>query len=309
MRDARYTDVLEMSVSDLSVMPGRFRVFHASPDFPARLIETGFVPPLPIFRCRATGEISDLVWGWSVLDTAGKMGVESLTVREAPGSLLEQLKLALLLENRSNAYTYSEMTGVLGLLEQGARETGVAPEIAEKELEGLVLSSGSFMRDAVRYRNLPPYLQRLADHGKIDLKTAEALMDLPARIPGMISGVQGMSFSDRRIALRIVREIAVREGLGPDELVLLCESAIASGAVLETLRARRYPRLTDLGRRLDRYRTAILQDTGIDLQPPAGFEGDTYSIRFEFSSSAVLKRRMDALRRVADNTDPLWELI
>ena len=296
--------MLEMSLGELEALDPALNLFTGSRPVPAELLRAGLVPPLPV--CSGL-----LVWGFALLKAARAAGLERLACRDLPGlRRAELLELALRLEDRAGSYRWSEKQALLGF----ARASGfsleeLAPLIEGREEPRLEERIGQFA-------GLPPALRRMVEHSALDLRAAVEVRELPEQ--ALEAAEQSrLSFSERREFLRLLQEIGGRERLSGTQLEELAATALASGRgeaqdareALSALRERRSPLLADLRRRWTALERGLVSASGVALEPPPFFEGDSIRVSFSFRTRAALSRRLKALGRVEEHSDELLSFL
>lgn len=272
----------------------------------------GFYPPLPLGTDRADlpHALRTLLWGWGVLERLAAAGIAEVQVREFRGSAREAVLLMLALEDRAGGYSPEEQHRLLELCDA----CGVEPDGA---VDALVTGGPAFAPVGRRYAALPPVLREMVNAGELELKSGERLRAYPQAAAALREVTAGLSFSNRRRFATMLWEIAQRDELSDAQTAKLVHDAAGAGAVgedtpggpVDALRRRRYPRLTSLEERFGQLRERALGGTGVELTPPANFEGGRFTVSFSFASAEELGARRCALSRLEDEVDELFQLL
>ncbi|MCF7929819.1 MAG: hypothetical protein K9L29_12160 [Spirochaetales bacterium] len=260
-------------------------------------------PPLPVCGER-------LIWGFPLLEAAEDQRESRLLCREigGPGFSPEGggtgdlIREALLLEGRVDRYSPGEQDRILALIERFGE--------SDPPVDGLVQRKGSFRRMVGQYRSLSKHLRLMVDEGWTDLKTAVAVNGLsPAAAVRLQEGAAGLSFSSRRLLLRYLYEASRRREAGENEQLELAGKILASKDPLEAAQALRFPFITDLERRFDGLRQEVLRKSGVELDHPPGFEGEAFTVRFDFRSPVDLERKIGKLKELKERSNELFDLL
>ncbi len=295
-------------------------IFHSPPVSSPELLNAGLYPPLPV-----SGDV--LIWGFSILDTARKKGLDTLSCLDLPGlTQAEMLALALALENKPGSYTWAEKEGMWQFLNQ---ETGDTRQESGAENAGktdheyvratqlltaeLVLKiegrqDPSWAQKIAAFSRFPPGLKELVNEDQIVLKTALLTATLHEPVFLGLKKCRSLSFSRRRQFLIQLEEIGRKEALSGKEILTLAVAALSEEKPLEAVRRRRYPQLSQAEARFS-LRLELLQGSGITLEPPPYFEGNSYSINFSFQSGPGLARKIHHLERLREQADELFSLL
>ncbi len=284
-------------VEKIQALRQNFDIFSSTPEIPIDLVQKGCIPPLPIMD-------DYLLWGFSVCKKAVRAGVESLYCCTFPKNLEKGLYIALLMENRTNQYSWKEKAGIVAL---SRSESEI---VLGKEVQSQIQTEGSFVPSTQIYIDLPDYLKTHVDKGVIDLKTGERIVSLPERVFLELKKVlASSSFSKRRQFLLMLTEVAKREAMSEDDLTVLARELSIADSPFEALRARRYPQLTAMERSIDALQSKYVHGTGIRILPPRDFEGDAFTIRFSWHSKKQLSKVIEHLKRLQEEGDEFFNLL
>ena len=296
--------MLELSLEELEALDPALDLFTASRPVPTELLRAGLVPPLPV-------SAGLLAWGFALLKAARDAGLDRLACRSLPGlSRAELLELALRLEDRAGAYRWCEKQALFGF----ARASGFSLGALALLIEGR--AEPRLEERIAQFAGLPPALRRMVDRGELDLRAALEVRELPEQ--ALEAAAQSrLSFSERRAFLRLLGEIAGRDRLSRTQLEELARTALASRRAaaqagpeaLAALRELRSPVLSGLRRRWTSLERELLSGSGVALQPPPYFEGDSLQVSFSFRTRAGLARRLKALARVEERCDELLSFL
>ena len=291
---------------------------------PDTLFEHGLVPPIPI----TAGPNPVLIWGWPVARRAAELGVTELSSRTIHLNPADALSLALQLENRTGRYSWAEQEAMVGYLEKALRRDGAcdvrggagapagteAGDVDWPAFSRLVRGDGALVELVGRYRSLEPDLCALVNHEFISLKTAERIARVPSDF--LIShrfALDSLSFSARRQFLESLAELII-QAPGTEDGAVSAACTRASAALdgydpVVALRRWRYPTLTQLDEQFRDIRRTALRGTGVDLEAPSYFEGDSFSVSFRFRDCAELEERSRALERLKGSCDQLFGIL
>ncbi|MBN2551362.1 MAG: hypothetical protein JXB06_01275 [Spirochaetales bacterium] len=263
------------------------------------LILKGLYPPLPI--CAET-----LIWGFHILRAAQSQKVRQLSCLIIPSCPAAQLlALALKLENRAGSYSWREKEKMLGFL---AASEG-RPELLQ-ELSPLIENHPDpRIADRIAsFSALPGELKRLVEEGQIDLRSAARVQSLPEDVFARL-GSSPLSFSRRRQFLNELFEVGGRLKLSGRDISSLARRALEDPKPFETIHRLRFPTLSALEERFSALERELLKGSGVRLHPPPYYEGEAFTVEFEFNSPKTLARKLNALRSLEGRIDALFELL
>jgi len=284
-------------VAQIKEGKGIFDIFSDSPSPPEEPIRRSLVPPLPV-RGR------ELVWGYHILRKAEELGRSELYVLPLEMPKGEALRLALTLEGRCDRYSWEEKAAILACMR--TEEEPVAPA---SEILSLVQSEGSFIPLTERFTAFPGYIRSLVGRGVIDMKTAETVEVLPRGVVSRLEALgQNGSFSQRRQLFTWMYEIIERDRLSPEEAEQKLDELPGEGW-FEAVRRFRFPTITAFEKSVDDFRNRYVRGTGIDLKPPLRFEGDAYTVRFEWKTAKQMERIIEKLKIMNEHRDELFGLL
>jgi hypothetical protein len=304
--------MLELSLEELAGLDPALDLFTASPPIDLDLLRAGLVPPLPV----AAGL---LAWGFSLLRAARVAGLARLPCRRLQGlGRPELLALALRLESRAGAYRWSEKQAMLTF----ARASGFSLNELAPLIEGRL--DPRLEEKIGRFAGLPPALRRMVEQGELDLRAALAARELPE--PALeAAGDSPLTFSERRAFLQLLQELAGRDRLSAAQVTALAVQALAAPrrpamdgsadarsagpAALAALGELRSPLLTELRRRWASLTGELLAGSGVSLEPPPYFEGDSIRVSFSFRSRAGLARKLGALAGAQERCHELLAIL
>lgn len=299
----------------------RFDVFQSGTAVGVARLSRGLYSPFPVICSQDGGELS-LVWGFHALREAGTAGYhEPVLCRCIADDVPSALQIALEFEQRGGSYTTAEQYAVWSLL-RAARATGAADtnntnDAAQSSIaRQLGLSWPTYRAHMARLDAVPPPARAAVLSERVDLKTAERCAELPPACFERLSlpshSAAHLSFSKTRQVLTLLREICLRDNLGPVACSELHEQALMAADrtdPVEFLRRRRFPGLVALEERFEELRRATTAAGGVELSAPPYFEGDAFEVRFSFSSQAELARRRAVLKLIEDRFHEFSELL
>ena len=118
-----------------------------------------------------------------------------------------------------------------------------------------------------------------------------------------------LSASERRIAFGFLDDLSLS---GKYEEAALADAIAAieiSPSPFAKLYELRYPELSSMERIFSDFVRSHLARSGVHLEAPPHFEGEAFSIHFEFTSRDVLKNRIAKLAAVEKDCDDLFRLL
>ena len=273
------------------------------------LIEKKLYPPLPI--CSDT-----LIWGFEILRSAGRQGlrqVHCLLIPSCPRA--EMLSLALKLENRAGRFSWPEKERMLAFLAASEAPTGTLssdPTLIElvDDLSPLIEDhrDPQLAEKIVAFAALPAGLKTLVAEGQLDLKSATRVQDLPEEV---FVGLQSstFTFSERRQFLNELFEVSRKGAFSQAEIRCVADQAFRNRQPIEAVHRLRYPALTALERRFSGLEERLLKGSGVRVKPPPYYEGDSFTVEFEFNSTKSFNRKLNALHSLEGSLDALLELL
>ncbi len=288
------------SVEQLRRRLGALDLFVATRLPHDRLIQRGLTVALPL----AGASRGELLWGGPLLRRAAQLGVKTVPVQEVDvADSRDALFLALDLEARAGEYTWDEREAIYRF--------ALEHEITiDTELSQLVTGDGSFADAMMRYLRLAPRWQRAVEDGSVDIRTAEACGSLPAPALAEVSGAPvQLSFSNRRRLLSWLTEICGRDGLHESAAVELARQVMRADDPVEATRLLRYPRLSAMESRFRDLERELTSGVPLSLAAPQGFEGPGFEMQLRLRSASDIDRAIDALRRIQDRGDELFDLL
>ena len=247
---------------------------------------------------------AQLLWGAPIVRRADEIGVGELPLRRlGPLGHRDALMLALRMEARAGGYSWSEREAIY----RYACEHRVA---LDGELSQLVAAEPTFAESIERYLSLAPIWRRAVEAGAVDVRTAELCGALPPAVLDAVSGAgRRLSFSNRRLVLTWLGELCGRNGLHEPAAVELARDVMQSVDPLDALRRLRYPRLSEMEDRFAALQKRLTQGTPLSIKAPPGFEGAAYELQLTLRSRDDLPRAIEALQRMQEEGDELFELL
>lgn len=270
----------------------------AEPD--PELVRSGLYPPLPVSG-------SYLIHGFSLLEKAKKLGIKELFTIEFPAMEKQDLlELCLKCEARTGDYGWPEMERMVDFLEN---EKAVGEKLVR-----LILGHDDplFYKQVKEYSGFSPCLKQLAGNKILDFKTARGVRELPDAVFSSILYYKennNFTFSQVRLFLSFLDGIARRDHLQESDIIRICDELLSQKKPLEAVKKIRFTELSGLYERLNNIKHEILKGTGIQLDAPPFFEGDSFEVRFCFQSKKQLQKRIKVLERLKERTDELFGLL
>ncbi len=269
------------------------------------LIEKTLYPPLPI--CSDT-----LIWGFEILRSARRQRLRQmncLIIPSCPRS--EMLSLALKLENRAGSFSWPEKQRMLEFLGT-SEDLSAGPALIEllSDLSPLIEAhrDPQLAAKIAEFAALPQGLKALVAEGQVDLKSAVRVRSLPQEV---FAGLQGstLTFSQRRQFLNELFELSRKGKLGRGEIRDAASQAFRDRQPIETVHRLRFPILTELESRFSALEEHLLKGSGVRLNPPPYFEGEAFSVEFQFNNTKSFKRKLNTLHSLQGHLDALFELL
>lgn len=293
-----------LPIEKLRAFTGSFDLFTGSKPFKDELLELELLPPIAVAG-------NELVWGFNLLCSAAKAGYNRLPVIRIIGKpLIELLRIAIILEDRTGNFTWGEMEKICNLLVKkgsGQLFNSLPPLLLGHEDNRL------FAR-VKQFSSLKTQLKTLVDDKLIDLKTALHCNNWQAALIEDIAtlirlGENSLSFSKRRIILNQLLEVSMKQEVPEEKILPLVRNTLNAADPLKTAQALRFPELTAMEERFLELKGQLLTGTGIKLTPPSFFEGENFNISFSFSSKKALEKKISYLKTFAEKTDELFNLL
>ena len=289
-----------ISLDEVGTLESTFDVFTESEPVERELLASRLTPPL-IRRGR------ELVWGYAIVSEARRNNIESLPVVVKDATDAESFVFMLLLEARTDRYSYEEKLRLQDLYSRFDIEA-IAPEVIPSILS-LVQRSGSFIDQATKFRLLTPVRRRLVESGRIELKHAGRLNRLPDGVWEQLEIREEFSRSEMRLVSTYLEEIARRDELDDADCIKMVREVCAIPDALSTLRKLRFPQLSAMENTFETLHERVLAKSGVKLVAPESFEGDSYELSFRFRSPGELDQRIRAVERVKGICDELFSLL
>lgn len=242
-----------------------------------------------------------LLWGRETVAIAERLALPAVEILDAGlCTPLEAARYALEMEHRPGRYEAGELVALLDWLEaQGT----VEPDDLRELVDG---GKAGALAQAERIRRLPAEVREMVLCGSITHRHAEQLAELPPTLAEAIIDATGrMSFSERREVIAHCYELI--RGRRSDEAAL--RSLLAGEEARAELTRLRYPSYTEAKQRLQAYTESHLRGTGVSLEAPTHFEGDTFTLGISFSTAEELKSRLELASRITDRARVPVELL
>lgn len=296
-----------LTLAEIDALSGELDIFTPEQAPLPGLVAKGLHPSLPI--CSGI-----LIWGHEILRTARSQGLRQLSCLVIPSCPRhEMLSLALKLENRVGNFSWPEKENMLRFLESvppagGSLSAAVIDPLTELSLliedrrdPQLAVKIGTFAA-------LPEALKDLVADGQIDLKTAARVQSLPAGVFHQLSS-SGLTYSQRRQFLSELFEVSRKQNLSDRDVIAETEAALQAEHPVEKIHRLRFPALTAMEQSFAALEQDLLQGSGVQLKPPPYFEGDAFSVEFEFISAKTFARKLGTLHSLEGRLDALFELL
>ncbi|MCJ8501996.1 ParB/RepB/Spo0J family partition protein [Desulfatitalea alkaliphila] len=264
----------------------------------------------------AKGERWVVVCGFARVEVCRRLAWREMPARCLPAeSAFADCALMAVADNSSQrSLDIVETAKALKLLEHAA---GVecAPDGGARLLKSAGIEAGPQLLKKLRpVPRMAPWLQGCLAKGTIPLPMALRLHDLDdaaaARILGDLFENLVLSLGRQRDLLDWVQAIAMREGmllaqvLADPQLVQWRQDAEMdrgrkSQLIRDHIRRRRFPAITAFETRYAQTVKALQPANGLQLLPPAHFEGRTYRLQIDFQSADQLRELAREVERLA----------
>jgi hypothetical protein len=155
---------------------------------------------------------------------------------------------------------------------------------------------------------LPRALKNLVAEGQVDLKSATRVQSLPEEVFDRL-GTSSLTFSQRRQFLQELFEVGHKHKLSAQDISGMANQALRDPQPFETIHRLRFPTLTAMEERFSSLERELLKGSGVRLRPPPYYEGDAFTVQFEFNSPKNLARKLSALHSLEGRLDALFELL
>jgi hypothetical protein len=274
----------------------------------SELIEQNLYPPLPI--CGDT-----LVWGFSILRCAERLElgqVNCIFIPTCPPQ--EMLAMALKLENRPGRYSWPEKAQMRDFLLTPSNGEGEGPgpnlSVVFTNLSPLIedRSETQLAERIEGFSALPRELKTLVAEGQVDLKSAVRVQHLPREVFSALQA-SSLTFSQRRQLLNEIFEVSRRSDLSPNEIRELTDRVFRDPQPVEAVHRMRFPVLTDLQQRYRSLKEELLKGSGVEVRAPRFFEGDAFTVEFDFNSGRSFERKLKALHSLEGRLDDFLQLL
>jgi hypothetical protein len=298
-----------LTPAEIGSLSTELDIFSGGPAPRPDLIEKNLYPPLPI--CSDT-----LIWGFEILRSAERRRLKQLNCLVIPSCpRAEMLCLALKLENRAGSFSWPEkqrMFMFLAASEAATEEPSAGPTLTElfSDLSSLIENhpDPQLADKIAAFAALPQGLKALVTEGQVDLKSAARVRSLPEEV---FAGIQDstLTFSQRRQFLNELFEVSRKRGFSREEIIQEADRAFRDRQPIETIHRLRFPTLTDLQRRFSALEERLLKGSGVQVKPPPYFEGDTFTVEFDFNSVKSFNRKFNTLHALEGSLDAFFELL
>ena len=296
-----------LTLAEIDALSGELDIFTQEQAPLPGLVAKGLHTPLPI--CSGI-----LVWGYKILRAARSRGLRQLSCLVIPSCPRhEMLSLALKLENRAGNFGWPEKENMLRFLDSVPPAGGSLPAAVIDPLAELspLIEDHRDPQLAVKigtFAALPETLKDLVAEGQIDLKTAARVQSLPAGVFHQLLS-SGLTYSRRRQFLNELFEVSRKQNLSDRELIAEAEAALKDERPIEKIHRLRFPTLNAMEQSFAALEQDLLQGSGVQLKPPPYFEGEAFSVKFEFNSAKTFIRKLDSLHSLEGRLDALFELL
>lgn len=298
----------KIRLSELVKLKKDFDIFHSPP------LPQSRAGVLPVF---CTEE--EIVWGFPCLKNMQRMGGKKCWgVKVYERDPVALLSLSLSLENRRDRYSLKEKCKIYRLLE----DRGV--EDRAGEVAPLISTKGSFLVQVKQVLTLPSPLKNAVEEEVIDAKTAQTVSDLPPEAVQVYlkrishtpekenQGDIPLSYSRRRLLLLYLYEIVKRQGMEGPEAVRTFSHILSEPSMekaFDKAKRLRFPELTEREEALRRFEEMYLCGTGMKLEAPQNFEGDSFRFSFSVNSPRQLETMISRLESIRNNSNDIFRLL
>lgn len=297
-----YDHMRHIPVAELRRLPQPLRFLEESnAPTPEAIRRELYQPPV---LAVLEGERS-LIWGVETLRRADSAGVSELWCREFPElNRLEAAGASLAAENRPGRWELRELAGLVSYLR---KDTDVLEESLRELIDG---PKRGLLDQARKAAALDEPIRGMVLSGALTLRHGEELSELPnSLVEAVAEALDTGSFSTRREIVQMSVELYKRHAEEHPEMEATIRGALGSRDPRGELYTLRYPSYTAAREELDRFRNRQLKGSGVRLEEPPNFEGDSFSFVIPFSTPEELERRLESARRAASEIGTITELL
>ncbi|MBN1798286.1 MAG: hypothetical protein JW822_06900 [Spirochaetales bacterium] len=248
-----------------------------------------------------------LIWGFPLIRQARDLGIEQVLCRDfSEFKMHELLQLALVCEDRKGSYSWQEKENIVLFCEKHKLS------LIDHDVTALIEnhSDPDFYQKVKRYSAYPEALKGLLNKNLIDGKTAERISVLPRLFfQKLLRNAKKFTFAERRIFCSYVFEIVGRDTLNAEQAEKLVRKIFSFDTPLQKIREIRYPKLSDLERRLADYKKQYFRGSGIVLHEPPYFEGNAFTLTFSFENKQQYEKKITKLARLKENIHEICRLL
>jgi hypothetical protein len=277
-----------------------FDLFTDSSQPDPELIRQSLYPPLPVKKNR-------LIWGFNIVKVSLQYKIKQLICKDVSTlDLPQSLALALRLENRTEGYSWQEKENIYRLLNEVENN---------RQLDQIIFliqgrKDNYFLSTMQEYTGLKHLQKKIITHNILDFKFIRHFQQLPLKYFQFLwQNRQKYTHSQRRIVTCYVAEIYFHKKLTTKQLEKLLFRINSEKDPINTLKAERFPQLTKMKRRFEQIKDNILKHTGIQLESPSDFEGDSFTVSFKFNSIKNLDKKIKALEKLKQQAYELFKLL
>jgi hypothetical protein len=296
--------VQSMKIGDVASMPPLFP-FQESFCPVEDLLKRELYPPLPLWE-RGDRAGCTIVWGKRIVEKLSELPMKEVLVRKfGPGelTLTEALIVWIGLEQRQGGWRWTELADLYPFVHKHRIS------LPEPLLSTLVGSEENWHR-VEQFMQLSEPLRQLVSEEKLDLKTALRVKSIdPQAIEQLKPVLESLSYSERRILLRLFYEVVQRDRLDSPQSMDLASRLKDTPKPLEELYRIRYPSLHHLQETYHATVDTFLKGTGIKVTPPPYFEGTQFRVEFVFDKGSQLQRKALTLQKLSEKIDPVIETL
>lgn len=311
-----------VSLTEIDRDDHRFLISTSGPSglLAESIARVGIITP-PVLVKQGSAHV--IVSGFRRLDVCKQLGVQVITARilESKTPIEHCIQMAIIENILSREMNLVEQGRIVQLLDQ------LYPDQNKlcKEAKRLGLSLNFEMARKLRtVSQMNTVLQSALIAGQIALPVALQLNDMPdettATKISQLMGEMGLGLNRQREFMDGLIGISRREGISIEELIedrelnaLIEDEDIdrkqKSLMVRQYFKNRRYPEISKTEERYHAFVQALRLGKGLQLIPPAHFEGQTYTIKIHFTRYEELVSRYERLGKSiqSDALKPLWD--
>ncbi len=261
------------------------------------------------------GSYFQIVTGFSRIKACRRLGIEAISCHLLPANAesVQCAKIAVIDNAMQRDLNLMEQANAIGLLARF--QSGIAP-IGQAARECGIPVHDTMVAKLLTVRQMPPQWQEALAVGDIALPIALQLHAMPDKedAQALVQLLLDLNFglNRQREILDWIVGIARREGRSIDDVVnsddlrdIRCSADLdrkqRGQAIRRILEKLRFPQIVRYQSRYDQAVKSLKLTKGTHLIAPSNFEGQTYSLKFDFQDLSELRAKLVDFRRIVDS--------